>query len=85
MANRKSTLLSVFVSIQAMLLETSETEEHSHPGSLYKENVQCKNVLYAMLWWLTSDQAKNGAWGEISRAYWKHNRTEGSETGEGLG
>jgi len=69
----KSTLLSVFVSIQAMLFGTPEPEEYPRTGSLYNENVQCKNVLYAMLWWLTTERTKKGIWGETSKTYWRCN------------
>jgi hypothetical protein len=37
---------------------------------LFTQNAQCKTVFYAMPYWLTSEKARKGIWGEISRKYW---------------
>ena len=58
-----------------MLFGTPSPEEHPTSGSLYNENVQCKNVLYAMLFWLQSEKARKGIWGRISDTYWNYNGT----------
>jgi hypothetical protein len=40
-------------------------------GSKFNKQVQCKAVLYAMLFWF-SDRAMGGVWREVSAMYWKH-------------
>jgi hypothetical protein len=40
-------------------------------GAMYNKQVQCKTVLYAMLYWFTS-KAVDIVWKEISATYWKH-------------
>jgi len=56
-----------------MIFGTPSPEEYPASGSLYNENVQCKNVLYAMLFWLQSEKERKGIWGGISDTYWKYN------------
>lgn len=48
----------------------STADPLSKPSISYTKNVQCKTVLHAMLWWLSSDRAKRNVWGEISKVYW---------------
>jgi hypothetical protein len=48
----------------------AETSANSPQSISYTKNVQCKAVLHAMLWWLSSDKAKNSVWGEIREIYW---------------
>jgi hypothetical protein len=76
----KSALLSVLVSIQSMIFgvahsylnELGMTDARpTSPGSIaYTKTVQCKVMLYAMLWWLRSEKAKSEVWGEISEIHW---------------
>jgi hypothetical protein len=78
----KQILLSVFVSIQSMILGVSNPIENE-PGykmnfdkgtaTEYRNRVQCMTVLYAMLFWLESEKAKKSVWKDISARYWMHN------------
>ncbi|KAH6717835.1 hypothetical protein BKA61DRAFT_598423 [Leptodontidium sp. MPI-SDFR-AT-0119] len=82
----KSTLLSLFVSVQAMILGVEnpllnfpglDDDEKTSELIKYKNDyVQSLTVAYAMLWWITQDKAKNSAWGKISAMYWKHKGTQ---------
>jgi len=77
-----STLLSVFVSIQSMIFgepypyqnepgreRTGRTTEAKE----YNKRVQCKTVLYAMLFWLENEYAKRDIWKDIVSTYWRYN------------
>ncbi|KAH9218650.1 hypothetical protein DL95DRAFT_488864 [Leptodontidium sp. 2 PMI_412] len=82
----KSTLLSLFVSVQAMILGVEnpllnfpgldDDEKTSELINYKNDYVQSLTVTYAMLWWITQDKAKNSAWGKISAMYWKHKGTQ---------
>lgn len=37
----------------------------------YRKHVQCKTVLYAMLFWLESRTSRSSAWKDISATYFK--------------
>ncbi|PVH82811.1 hypothetical protein DL98DRAFT_652831 [Cadophora sp. DSE1049] len=79
----KSTLLSLFISVQAMILG-SPNPLLNEPGldadlktsQLIKEKndlVQTYTVAYAMMWWIRDEAsyAETGVWKEISAMYWK--------------
>jgi hypothetical protein len=42
-------------------------------AKVYRNQVQCKTVLYAILFWLESVQAKGSIWMAISANSWLHN------------
>lgn len=58
----KTTLLSVFVSIQAMILGTNATIDRDlPPGSIAEKHVQGKTVYCIMLYWLAGEKAQVSA------------------------
>ncbi|KAK0110531.1 hypothetical protein ONS96_002138 [Cadophora gregata f. sp. sojae] len=82
----KSTILSVLVSIQAMILgapmpwENEPGFEGTGPTSrnlAHKARVQSRTLRFAMIAWLENrfadPQAKEHIWKEISQTYWQHN------------
>lgn len=81
-----STLLSVFVSIQAMILGVSdpwknEPSAHLLPtssrfGNSYRLQAEQQVVQYAILYWLNSESAKRSIWYSIAGQYYKHKRKE---------
>ena len=81
---KKSTILSVLVSIQAMILGApvpyiNEPGYHtlgaSTEASRYTMNVQCMTVWFAMISWLSNDKTKEGIWQTIDETFWKFNST----------
>ncbi|KUJ08581.1 UBC-like protein [Mollisia scopiformis] len=83
----RSTLSSVFVSIQAMILGTSnphanevgcdkETEESSAYARQYNDGARRQVVQYAILYWLRSSSAKRSIWYDIAEQYYKNKRKE---------
>ncbi|KAK6585937.1 hypothetical protein PZA11_000994 [Diplocarpon coronariae] len=81
----KSTILSVLVSIQAMILGAPLPWENEpgHEGSgrtprvlAHKSRVQSRTVRFGMIAWLENKfdtQTKELIWKDISQTYWKHN------------
>ncbi|RDL38301.1 uncharacterized protein BP5553_02641 [Venustampulla echinocandica] len=73
----RSTLLSVFVSIQAMILGVANPAENEplrssldpDPQQIVKY-VQAKTVYYAMLYWLTAENVSKNIWRDIIQMYW---------------
>jgi baculoviral IAP repeat-containing protein 6 len=74
-----STLLSVFISIQSFILGEPnpyrnepgrEGEGNSQAAKAYNKQVQCKTVLYGILFWLEEESANRSVWKEISAEYW---------------
>lgn len=82
----KSTLLSVFVSIQAMILGVSDPFENepghllkaetSHFAASYRQKVELHVVQFAILYWLTSESAKRSIWYSIAEQYYSEKRKE---------
>ncbi|KAG9238285.1 hypothetical protein BJ875DRAFT_480527 [Amylocarpus encephaloides] len=70
---RRSTLLSVFVSIQAMIL--GSPEEHSHTDPIVPR-YRLFTVKHAMLRWLSGSHAPSGIWSNVSKMYFKHRGAE---------
>jgi baculoviral IAP repeat-containing protein 6 len=89
----KSTVLSVLISIQAMILgapvpwvnEPGFSNQESTPQAKdHKLLMQTKTVKYAMIGWLENKfsipDAKDYVWKDISQMYWKHNGKAAFET-----
>ena len=91
----KSTILSVLISIQAMVLGVTEpyTNEPGYATRVgtaeslrYTNAVQCKTVKHAMVFWAKriKDEASmslpSDVWNEIVAMYWKHNSLNVLET-----
>jgi baculoviral IAP repeat-containing protein 6 len=84
---RKSTILAVLVSIQAMILgaplpwlnEPGYSDQGETPQAIeHKLLVQIKTLRYAMIAWLAKIKQSDGKiakdiWQEIIEVYWKHN------------
>lgn len=82
----KSTILSVLVSVQAMILG-AQVPYINEPGlsmmdsapaaAAYTLTVQCKTVKYGMIQWLKKLETLNplapDIWKDVSAAYWKYN------------
>jgi len=87
----KSTILSVLVSVQAMILG-APLPWLNEPGYerlgidkeaiRHKLRIQCKTVKYAMIQWLKkkNDKSNNDIWKDINAAYWEHNSDSVYET-----
>lgn len=81
----KSTILSVLVSIQAMILGAPfpyynepgygfiNPSEAGGPVVEYNRTIQCKTVWYAMVFWLEEKHKEEPVWRDVSDTYWKHN------------
>ncbi|KAK2629887.1 hypothetical protein QTJ16_000707 [Diplocarpon rosae] len=81
----KSTILSVLVSVQAMILGAPLPWENEpgHEGSgrtprvlAHKSRVQSRTIRFGMIAWLENKfeiQTKELIWKEICQTYWKHN------------
>jgi hypothetical protein len=89
----KSTVLSVLVSIQAMILgapvpwinEPGFSNQESTPQAKeHKLLMQAKTVKYAMIGWLenkfSNSDSKEYVWKDISQMYWKNNGKAAFET-----
>jgi hypothetical protein len=89
----KSTVLSVLVSIQAMILGAPipwvnepgfGNQENTPQAKDHKLLMQTKTVKYAMIGWLENKfnlpESKEYVWKEISQTYWKHNGKTAFET-----
>jgi hypothetical protein len=92
----KSTVLSVLISIQAMILgapvpwvnEPGFSNQESTPQAKdHKLLMQTKTVKYAMIGWLENtfsvSDSKDYVWKDISQLYWKHNGKAALETVKG--
>jgi hypothetical protein len=53
--------------------EAYQCAGNTSEAKVYRNQVQCKTVLYAMLFWLESTNAKCSVWNDISANYWLHN------------
>jgi hypothetical protein len=89
----KSTILSVLVSIQAMILGAPvpwinepgfSNQENTPQAKDHKLLMQTKTVKYAMIGWIENKfsvpDSKEYIWKEISQTYWKHNGKAALET-----
>ncbi|EKD13995.1 uncharacterized protein L3040_008001 [Drepanopeziza brunnea f. sp. 'multigermtubi'] len=83
----RSTILSVLVSVQAMILGAPLPWENEpgHEGSgptptvlSHKSRVQSRTIRFAMIAWLENkfETSHEHVWKEISQTYWKHNGTK---------
>lgn len=82
----RSSILSVLVSIQAMIfcpdpmenlpmgLENRFRDTYGiHPSASYKSLVQAWTVRYAMLDWLQNNDMRKGLWRDVMRTYFERN------------
>jgi hypothetical protein len=62
----------IFGAKHPFLSEPSMTRANplSPKSVTFTKHVQCKTVFHAMIWWLTSNSAKDGIWGNVSSTYW---------------
>jgi len=92
----KSTVLSVLISVQAMILGAPipwvnepgfATHENTPQAKDHKLLIQTKTVKYAMIGWLENQfnirESKEYIWKDISHTYWKHNGRAALETVKG--
>lgn len=75
--------MSVVLCLISILVSTCTSQRHGQRTRLPTTNGRnqtpkpfstlttpnARSVIYAMLYWLTSDKAKKGIWGEISKLY----------------